>query len=80
MPHVLRFIMADVETGDKKAVAAAGAHDGLGGHDTDTEIGIDDDVAIFPKGQVDPIYEAKARVLNRAACLRSQPSSLGQFH
>ncbi|EOO04198.1 putative membrane transporter protein [Phaeoacremonium minimum UCRPA7] len=54
--------MADVETGDKKAVAAAGAHDGLGGHDTDTEIGIDDDVAIFPKGQVDPIYEAKARI------------------
>jgi hypothetical protein len=28
-------------------------------------VGIDD-VAIIPKGQIDPIYEAKARVLNRA--------------
>jgi hypothetical protein len=28
-------------------------------------VGIDD-AAIFPKGQIDPVYEAKARVLNRA--------------
>jgi hypothetical protein len=27
--------------------------------------GVDDDAAI-PKGQVDPVYEAKARVLNKA--------------
>jgi len=36
-----------------------------------TEIqGFDDDGAI-PKGQLDPIYEAKARVLNRAVSWRS---------
>lgn len=34
--------------------------------DTDVGIGIDDAAAI-PKGEVDPVYEAKARVLNRAA-------------
>ena len=28
-------------------------------------VGIDD-TAVFPKGQIDPVYEAKARVLNRA--------------
>lgn len=27
----------------------------------------DDDDAIIPKGQIDPVYEAKARVLNHAA-------------
>lgn len=27
-----------------------------------------DDVAIIPKGVLDPVYEAKARVLNRAVC------------
>lgn len=64
--------MADIESGDKKAAASADAHEGLGGQDMDTDIGTDDDTAIFPKGQVDPIYEAKARVLNRAACPWSQ--------
>lgn len=34
--------------------------------ESDVEIGIDDAAAI-PKGEVDPVYEAKARVLNRAA-------------
>lgn len=35
---------------------------------TDTEVGIGiDDAAAIPKGEVDPVYEAKARVLNRAA-------------
>lgn len=33
---------------------------------TDVDIGIDDAAAI-PKGEIDPVYEAKARVLNRAA-------------
>ncbi|EEY24102.1 conserved hypothetical protein [Verticillium alfalfae VaMs.102] len=27
-----------------------------------------DDSAIYPKGTLDPVYEAKARVLNRAVC------------
>ena len=27
-----------------------------------------DDVATLPKGTVDPVYEAKARVLNKAVC------------
>jgi len=26
----------------------------------------DDDAAIIPKGALDPVYEAKARILNRA--------------
>lgn len=32
---------------------------------TDHGVGIDDAAAI-PKGEIDPVYEAKARVLNRA--------------
>lgn len=38
--------------------------------DTQVATGIDDAAAI-PKGEVDPVYEAKARVLNRAACCKS---------
>jgi len=30
-------------------------------------VGIDD-VAAIPKGTIDPVYEAKARVLNHAVC------------
>jgi hypothetical protein len=33
---------------------------------TGTDVDIDDAAAI-PKGEIDPVYEAKARVLNRAA-------------
>lgn len=29
----------------------------------------DDDLAIVPKGTLDPVYEAKARLLNRAVCI-----------
>lgn len=37
---------------------------------TDTDVGIGtDDVAAIPRGEVDPVYEAKARVLNRAASI-----------
>lgn len=38
-------------------------HDGT---DTDVAIGIQDAAATIPKGEIDPVYEAKARVLNRA--------------
>jgi hypothetical protein len=31
-------------------------------------IGLDDE-AVIPKGTIDPVYEAKARVLNHAVCL-----------
>lgn len=31
----------------------------------------DDDVGIIPKGALDPVYEAKARLLNRAVSLPS---------
>lgn len=40
-----------------------------------TNVGIDDDTAI-PGGQLDPIYEKKARLLNRAVRVSKQyPSS-----
>lgn len=33
------------------------------------------DATAIPKGTIDPVYEAKARVLNHAVCpLRAQPS------
>ena len=37
--------------------------------DTDLSqvIGVDDE-AVIPKGTIDPVYEAKARVLNHAVC------------
>lgn len=64
--------MADIEktgttdTDDKRpdeGQSASYLQDNTG---TDVGIGIDDAAAI-PKGEVDPVYEAKARVLNRAA-------------
>jgi hypothetical protein len=45
-------------------------HDGT---DTDMVIGIQDAAATIPKGEIDPVYEAKARVLNRAACFAIPP-------
>lgn len=43
-------------------------------------IGKDDD-AIIPKGQIDPVYDAKARVLNHAArCRLRKPRVLGSRH
>ena len=33
----------------------------------DVALGIDD-LGAIPKGTIDPVYEAKARVLNRAVC------------
>lgn len=35
-------------------------------HDGSIDIHGIDDAAIIPKGALDPVYEAKARVLNRA--------------
>lgn len=43
-------------------------HDGA--DNIDLAIGMND-AAIIPKGEIDPVYEAKARVLNRAACFIS---------
>jgi hypothetical protein len=58
-------------------VAAAAAHAGqVKGGEVDVKeeiVGVsDDDGAILPKGQVDPVYEAKAIVLNRAVSLTRQ--------
>ncbi|EFX05887.1 membrane transporter [Grosmannia clavigera kw1407] len=60
--------MAELEDGksSKKAAEAdsmpAGA---LDSRDDDLDSG-ENDIAIIPKGTIDPVYEAKARVLNRA--------------
>jgi len=66
--------MVDVESGGMEAAvvgnAAIYAKDGeVAGSvafSADVVSAEDDDDAILPKGQVDPVYEAKARVLNRA--------------
>lgn len=57
--------MGDIEDiEDKGGVSPpAPSHVQLGGV---APVGEDDD-AIIPKGQIDPVYEAKARVLNHAA-------------
>lgn len=41
-------------------------HDGI---QADVARGVGD-AATIPKGEIDPVYEAKARVLNRAACYK----------
>lgn len=51
---------------DKKADERQGTSYLQNNTGSDADIGIDDTAAI-PKGEVDPVYEAKARVLNRAA-------------
>ena len=33
------------------------------------------DEAIIPAGALDPVYEAKAKVLNRAVCAQRHPAS-----
>lgn len=40
-------------------------------------VGIDD-VGTIPKGALDPVYEAKARVLNRAVCRHQK--RVGEVH
>jgi hypothetical protein len=40
----------------------------------------DDDVAIVPKGTLDPVYEAKARLLNRAVCAAPIPPCVPLHH
>ena len=46
---------------DKEAAKPQAAEDAV-------SLGLEDD-AIIPKGQIDPVYEAKARVLNHAVRL-----------
>ena len=59
--------MAD-KAGDEKETAVESR---LGG---DIALGVDDAGAI-PKGTIDPVYEAKARVLNRAvSCILRTPN------
>ncbi|TPX06707.1 uncharacterized protein E0L32_002203 [Thyridium curvatum] len=64
--------MAESPEHEKTALPqdASGAGDGKGAADEarlgdSVAVGYDD-IAIIPKGQIDPVYEAKARVLNRA--------------
>ena len=41
----------------------------------DIAVGVED-VATIPKGTIDPVYEAKARVLNRAVCMSMHPAPI----
>ena len=51
-------------------------HDDLLPLENQTTIGLGaDDVAIIPKGALDPVYEAKARILNRAVSCHKPPYS-----
>lgn len=61
--------MADAEKGTTNAKADPPlAYPGALTEDTLSDI---DDVEVIAKGQIDPVYEAKARVLNRAARVSS---------
>ena len=53
--------MAEIQGNEKGKIESNGD---LGSGD-DIAVGVDDAAAI-PKGTIDPVYEAKARVLNRA--------------
>ena len=55
--------MADVDDGVKPDLVVTGAAN-PGGEKESTAVADDD--AIIPRGEIDPVYEAKARVLNRA--------------
>lgn len=55
--------MGDVESDPKVETSPGEGNTKLG---QNVAIGVDDEATI-PKGQIDPVYEAKARVLNRAA-------------
>ncbi|KAK3341245.1 major facilitator superfamily domain-containing protein [Lasiosphaeria hispida] len=55
--------MGDIETGAKAEPNAAEVR---AGEDDGASVGLGEDDAIIPRGEIDPVYEAKARVLNRA--------------
>jgi hypothetical protein len=58
--------MADPESGlEKHAVATPSQRD--------ADLSSEDELPVIAKGQVDPVYEAKARVLNKAVRLEKSP-------
>lgn len=50
---------------DDKTVADRNNNDFRNRLGSEVALGVDD-LSAIPKGQIDPVYEAKARVLNRA--------------
>lgn len=67
---------ADTLQGERKAYGSF--NDDNARRDTDSLADTTDDEAIIPKGALDPVYEAKARVLNRAVSV-SFPRPRGLF-
>lgn len=61
------FDMAEVDDGVKPDLVVTG-HTKAETENEATAVGEDDD-GIIPRGEIDPVYEAKARVLNRAVCV-----------
>lgn len=59
--------MADIEKGSKPPSDVDGVKPTLREDEASLQLG--DDTAILPEGQVDPVYEKKAKVLNRAVSL-----------
>lgn len=59
---------ADESGSDKNntTIKSGDAKDYKESTEVDYTLGVIDDVAALPKGTVDPVYEAKARVLNKA--------------
>lgn len=58
-----------------KSTSDAGDENGLNGKEPAPALLAIDEAAAIPKGTIDPVYEAKARVLNHAVSLISFPSS-----
>ncbi|KAK4147863.1 uncharacterized protein C8A04DRAFT_33947 [Dichotomopilus funicola] len=56
--------MADIEKGSKTPSDVDGAKPAL--REDEASLHLGDNTAILPEGQVDPVYEKKAKVLNRA--------------
>lgn len=61
----------EAEAGHGKGEDVPPSYDATNGGRRDSVAAGIDDVAIIPKGVLDPVYEAKARVINRAVSLPS---------
>lgn len=60
--------MEEIESSNKSGPTAAHETIPKSQHTKTTVISPSDDDAIIPKGQIDPVFEAKAKVLNHAVC------------
>jgi hypothetical protein len=67
-PDAVGKDIAVIDEADSNSTPPLYARNKNGSKDEISSLSGVDDIAAIPKGTIDPVYEAKARVLNHAVC------------